>query len=618
MTRGGLPMYRATAANLPYKSGTNLPPPERRFGMTDKYDSLYDTVNARRFGSLRSDDSVTETMCDAFFETRSSLEDITKSVQGAMNAVGDQPVQSDKAIEHNLPVCQDRNIESTNGMVFTHSTEVENLAQDLQRGEENENCSKSSIVAKPVGKLVSASHAKSVQPSKPPRLVQRETQERKVIPIPASRPRDAALQNNTPIAKQRTPTEKDRGDNNKDLRSDFRKMKFSTDRQARDRTPRSNVSGAAATKKAQHSGPVRIRRSEQTEIRGDLFLKNDAVPSEREFRQELNNRNPSLGSVRRGISSTPKNETKEPQSDDFARTSVSRNRQIHGPINRTLKPQASSVSRVFSATPVASNTQQSKTRSSSATRTIDRPLNIARSTVQRANTKHYANDAESASQSLARPSSAARLTAGPQSVNRPNLSKQSHNQPVTAQSIVPVKENGLLASVKPASTQRSSGARDVAVQSSAQRRADYRPPQPRPSVIRHSPIGRGGGDGTPVHGFRKELRRYPIPTTAPSVEAEPSSVRRLSRNELRAMVERLAVPKRVATMAMRTPLRIRSEQTHGVSCIKIRSRSSSLSRRPVSAQDNISGVPAAGTLLFSTDENPRSASVEPGTQQELK
>lgn len=675
--------------------------------MTDRYDSLYDTVNARRFGSLRNDDSVTETMCDAFFKTRSSLEDITKSVQGALNAVGDQPVQSDKAIERDLPVSQDQNAEGTNGMIPTRSAEVENQAQDLQRGEESENCPKSSIVAKPVGKLedlshlamfgrqktvlrrsqiksesihesVSVSHAKSVQQSKPPRVMQLAAPERNVVPMSASRPRATALQKNTavrvvgsltsqknetsgvitrsrykelnmtPIAKHRAPAEKDRGDHNKDLRSDIRKMRLSTDRQARDRTPRSNVSSAAAAKKMQHSAaPVRIRRNEQTEIRGDSFLKNDVVPSEREFRHELNNRNPSLGSVRRGLSSTPKSETKEPQSDDLARTSVSRDHQIHGPMN-TLKPQASTVSRAATGTPVASNTLQSKTRSSSATRTLDRPLNIARSTVQRANVKHCGNDARSSSQSSARPSRANCLTIGPQNVNRPNFSKPSRNQPATAQAVVPVKENALLASVKPASTQRSSAAKAVAVQSSAQRSADHRPSQPRSSVIRHSPVRRGGGEGTPVHGFRKELRRYPVPThatplhrrptvchefhfeqkhpqkdaesklkRAAPVGTEPSSARRLSRNELRAMVERLAVPKRVAATAMRTPLRIRNEQTHGVRCVKIRSRSSSLSRRPVSAQDNIGGVPAARTLLFSTDENPRCVSVEPGTQQEL-
>uniref|UniRef100_A0A0K0DGG2 Inner centromere protein A n=1 Tax=Angiostrongylus cantonensis TaxID=6313 RepID=A0A0K0DGG2_ANGCA len=536
--------------------------------MTDRYDSLYDTVNARRFGSLRNDDSVTETMCDAFFKTRSSLEDITKSVQGALNAVGDQPVQSDKAIERDLPVSQDQNAEGTNGMIPTRSAEVENQAQDLQRGEESENCPKSSIVAKPVGKLVSVSHAKSVQQSKPPRVMQLAAPERNVVPMSASRPRATALQKNTPIAKHRAPAEKDRGDHNKDLRSDIRKMRLSTDRQARDRTPRSNVSSAAAAKKMQHSAAPRMILAQDLFsqkhkiIHLDSFLKNDVVPSEREFRHELNNRNPSLGSVRRGLSSTPKSETKEPQSDDLARTSVSRDHQIHGPMN-TLKPQASTVSRAATGTPVASNTLQSKTRSSSATRTLDRPLNIARSTVQRANVKHCGNDARSSSQSSARPSRANCLTIVPQNVNRPNFSKPSRNQPATAQAVVPVKENALLASVKPASTQRS-------------------------SVAKAAPVG-----------------------------TEPSSARRLSRNELRAMVERLAVPKRVAATAMRTPLRIRNEQTHGVRCVKIRSRSSSLSRHPVSAQDNIGGVPAARTLLFSTDENPRCVSVEPGTQQEL-
>lgn len=183
--------------------------------------------------------------------------------------------------------------------------------------------------------------------------------------------------------------------------------------------------------------------------------------------------------------------------------------------------------------------------------------------------------------------------------------------------------------------------------SSTQRKNDQGPPQPRSSVIRHVTANKGGGDGTPLRGFSTDLRRYPQPSgvtpvhrrptvvdefkfnkkppqnandskskeLGSSAPTEPSPARRLSREELRAMIERLAVPKRVAT-AIKTPLGIKSEQTHGVSCLKIRSRSrsSSLSRHPVSAQDHIGSVSTAHALEFTGEENPCCVSVEPGTQ----
>ncbi|XGW06940.1 hypothetical protein V3C99_016895 [Haemonchus contortus] len=179
------------------------------------------------------------------------------------------------------------------------------------------------------------------------------------------------------------------------------------------------------------------------------------------------------------------------------------------------------------------------------------------------------------------------------------------------------------------------------------RNEDARPVEPRSTVIHCTPvIPREKGDGTPSSAFRRELRRYPAPTgltprhrppTVPrgyGFRAKTSEVERppqmgsavevgpttssateagtrnvLSRERERAMIDRLAVPKNVAS---RTPLRVRNVHTHGLSCVKGRSRSSS--SRPTSALSNGSAPSSSRALFF--NEASRPASAEPNERSE--
>ncbi|VDM64879.1 unnamed protein product [Angiostrongylus costaricensis] len=238
------------------------------------------------------------------------------------------------------------------------------------------------------------------------------------------------------------------------LRSGYRQMSSSTDRQLQDRTPRRNVSGSAVPKGAHLFGSARFRRIQQTGIRGDASRDNQT---------------------------------------------------IRGPMNSTTKRRVCSACRVSGSDPVASSSYHSDTSSSSATRALDRLLKTARSPTRHPNSKRRTNDKRTV-QLMARSPSANRL------IPRPNMTKPARNEEHTAGLVEPEHDSRLLAPVNQLSTQQSSAARGVAVQPSAQRRANHGPPHPRSSVILITPVKRGRGDGTPLRGFRTELRRYPIPT----------------------------------------------------------------------------------------------------------
>uniref|UniRef100_A0A7I4YZM4 CLASP_N domain-containing protein n=1 Tax=Haemonchus contortus TaxID=6289 RepID=A0A7I4YZM4_HAECO len=180
------------------------------------------------------------------------------------------------------------------------------------------------------------------------------------------------------------------------------------------------------------------------------------------------------------------------------------------------------------------------------------------------------------------------------------------------------------------------------------RNENARPVEPRSTVIHSTPvIPREKGDGTPSSAFRRELRRYPAPTgltprhrppTVPKgygFRAKTSKVERppqmgsvassaveggpttssatearsrnvLSRGRERALIDRLAVPKNDCDY------RVRNVHTHGLSCVKGRSRSSS--SRPTSALSNGSAPSSSRALFFS--ETSRPASTEPNERSE--
>ncbi|KAK6009735.1 hypothetical protein OSTOST_25308 [Ostertagia ostertagi] len=86
-------------------------------------------------------------------------------------------------------------------------------------------------------------------------------------------------------------------------------------------------------------------------------------------------------------------------------------------------------------------------------------------------------------------------------------------------------------------------------QHSVRHKENKRPQKPRSSVIKFSPIPtRNPGDGTPLRRFRAELRRYPAPSVGSTTDSAVSvSTKTLSKEEERALVTRLAAPKKTAT-----------------------------------------------------------------------
>ncbi|VDO20724.1 unnamed protein product [Haemonchus placei] len=193
----------------------------------------------------------------------------------------------------------------------------------------------------------------------------------------------------------------------------------------------------------------------------------------------------------------------------------------------------------------------------------------------------------------------------PPSVTRPKTPVVSSSRPIPSRSGATI----------PKSTSAQQGTTSQVI-----RNENPRPLGPRSTVISRTPVlPREKGDGTPLRGFRsKELRQHPAPTsgsiTSSTVEVsstassatEARSKLVLTKERERAMISRLAVPKNAAA---RTPLKVSNVQTHGLSCVKVRSRSSSVVRRPASTLSNGSAPSCSQALPFSGVSGP--SSVEP-------
>ncbi|KJH51483.1 hypothetical protein DICVIV_02316 [Dictyocaulus viviparus] len=441
-------------------------------------------------------------------------------------------------------------------------------------------------------------------------------------PITRSRYRELHVKSNA----EEIPTAECGAGYQKDLRGDFNKMGLSSQRSSRDRTPRSNVSSVAVTKQARRIGPVRVGHPERSDIGEDPFLRNEVLSSEGGFRRDMVHRNANPGIGNSGSSSKSNRINQTPQSSGSTKIIGSSNASSKGPntlqtrgssltsSKKSLIPKcrASSVTRVCGASP---KSVQHPVRSSSLTRPFTRPLEYTGSAVRRFNTERTGNDFNNIARPTARPQSVTRHTVRPPSIDRhPTATNSSDRRPITAHTGGNTRQ---LESCGSASRQ----------QKSDRNKCDIRP---RSSVIHRTPVKRGGGDGTPLRGFRAELRRYPIPTGATpchrpvtvtndfhlvpkhiknadlsqigsttSTTCSPGRV--LSKEEVQAMVNRLAIPKRVANSVTKTTTKITNQQTHGLSCVKIRSRSTSSSRPPISTACHSGTVSRA--LLFSRNEN---------------
>ncbi|KAL6742378.1 hypothetical protein Aduo_015533 [Ancylostoma duodenale] len=402
------------------------------------------------------------------------------------------------------------------------------------------------------------------------------------------------------------------GSTTENIENRFRQLRLGTERNSRNRAPRTTTS-SRPTGVARPTYPVRIGHERQQS--GADFLRNDIVPSAREFRQELLHRKASLGSCHRS-SSTPKDAQKQPIGGGATATA-------------TTGPTASQPAGVTSSRPpVARASSVTRPSREVGNRPVPRAASATRAPVG-------PRPLSAASRPMARSGSITRIPARPPSVTRPQIPNSA------------LERRGLPSSGALTGSARAPvGRRPVAIPATARNTTTARatplqtkPTEPRSSVIRNPPSKKGPGDGTPLRGFRSELRQYPAPSGltplhrqltssvnvnfhtihghactsshgSPTIAAAPASPAKvLSKQEVQAMVNRLSLPKRPVTEA--TPRsKIANQKTHGLSCVKIRSRSTSMARRPLSAQEL--NAPTCSRALFAESEGGRPATADGG------
>ncbi|RCN34519.1 hypothetical protein ANCCAN_19642 [Ancylostoma caninum] len=271
----------------------------------------------------------------------------------------------------------------------------------------------------------------------------------------------------------------------KSIENRFRQLRLGTERSSRNRAPRTTTS-SRPTGVTRPTYPVRIGHERQQ--CGADFLRNDTVPSAREFHRELLHRKASLGSCHRS-SSTPKDAQKQPSGGGATATAS----------NRPTASQAAGVT--SSRLPMA--------RSSSVTRpsreVVNRPVPRAASATR---APVGPRPLSAASRPMARSDSITRIPARPPSVTRPQIPNST------------LERRGISSSGALTGSARAPvGRRPVAITATARNTTTARatplqtkPTEPRSSVIRNPPSKKGPGDGTPLRGFRSELRQYPAPS----------------------------------------------------------------------------------------------------------
>ncbi|KHJ88276.1 hypothetical protein OESDEN_11932 [Oesophagostomum dentatum] len=407
------------------------------------------------------------------------------------------------------------------------------------------------------------------------------------------------------------------------IENGLRQMRLGGERISRNRAPRTTTSSRSSG--LSHLQPVRIQQPRNP----DSFLRDEAIPTPYEFRQELLHRNASLGSSERS-SSTPKDNVKatangagttskapapsttRPTTNPSQRPTI-RSSSATRPVSAANRPvpRASSVTRIPTST--SASAVRPTARSSSVTRPGVRPPSVTRPYTSSAATRPQGQPAASATRPQLQPTASATERRRPPSVSRPQVRPPSVTRPhipTTTTKRHDIPRGGALSS----SARVPAGRGPVTIQGSARRTntvratpTQQRPTEPRSSVIRNPPSNKGPGDGTPVREFRTELRRYPAPTANPITANAPTPTKVLSKQEVTAMINRLSMPRKTTVVA--TPLKIASEETHGLSCIKTRSRSSSMARRPLSAQDQMRPT-TSRALDFAPEDHPRPASAD--------
>ncbi|WKY13548.1 hypothetical protein Q1695_004412 [Nippostrongylus brasiliensis] len=504
---------------------------------------------------------------------------------------------------------------------------------------------------------------------------------------PVTRARSKEMLSKEEKAKAAPVVEKPKTDFVAAVERGMRNMRVGSERVGRDRAPRANTSSAAASSGSRNSRPEVGRGSSRgapaSNSARNQYLRGDAIPSEGEFRQDLLKRVSSLGPNHRGSSSTPTDEAARAvnKGNNDPPSSAARRQLIVGRSSSAIRPpqdysRARTVARSASATrplSLQSNGPHPTARSASTTRpgppSDARPPSVSRPIVRTASTARPPSVTRPRAESITRPRAESITRPRADSVTRPRADSVTRPRPpsvtrapLVRRPIIPHTSTSTASlaardsATSVASTNARLGrgpvrvtanARNVPVKAtpsiSSARRSNAAPIQPRTSTIRTATAPKGPGDGTPLRGFRSELRHYPPPSgltplhrpntvttqfhfrdrlgsgcgahnaAKGSLTSVASSPKPLTPRKINEMVNRLAVPKYV------TPQKVSHQTTHGLSCVKVRSRSSSALRRPSSAQSNsdVQPAPVARALQMPETSN-RRPPVETSTRPPVK
>uniref|UniRef100_A0A0N4VS02 TPX2 domain-containing protein n=1 Tax=Haemonchus placei TaxID=6290 RepID=A0A0N4VS02_HAEPC len=591
--------------------------------MSDRMDSTYDHVNARCWGSLEED--LPEYLCDEFFRTHGDI-DVTEANPAASRVVENEG-RHDPQVNSELPQDENRPQEAVKATASEYqdgnrlqqpveaktSENIGDLTRLAMFDKQNNVLRQSQVQHEQKTVAAATSSASTALSSR--HTAQHQTPTR-VAAAPATRMQSSVSQQTGPVSSARTrltpvsmrdkkaiPTRiatHTAGLKPGPLRvvSDSQQQ-ISNTVEAPTEPTTSRLRSTSRHDRNLAGGPLTRARSKEPGLSSETANEARSIPSDQD------NLAISVGQV--GVRTERRARDRAPRANT---SSSARNPLRNGPVRIGRYPQPADAS-LSSATVPSENEfrRELVTRVSSlgpTPRSTSTPRNGSRAVVTSANRSTSCSRRLVAIAPRAASSRTGTVTAGSATAQQGTTSRVTRNE-------------------------------------------NTRPIKPRSTVIHSTPvIPREKGDGTPSSAFRRELRRYPAPTgltprhrpptipkgygfraktskverppqmgslasstvevgptTSSATEARSRNV--LSRERERAMIDRLAVPRNAAS---RSPLK--NVHTHGLSCVKGRSRSSS--SRPTSALSNSSAPSSSRALFFS--EASRPASAEPNERAE--
>ncbi|XGW07178.1 hypothetical protein V3C99_017021 [Haemonchus contortus] len=584
-------------------------------------DSTYDHVNAKCWGSLEED--IPEYLCDEFFRThgdingREAIPAVSRVVEDEREhgpQVNSRPSQDENRPQQPFEVTASE-IQNENRpqqpIVAKASENIEDLSRLAMFGKQKKVLRRSQIQHEQKAAAGAPSSASRTMSSR--HSSQRETPIRGAVPAPVTNVRSSSSQRTAPVSNARTrltpvsirerkavPTRLQTAGTRpgpvRVISGSQQKVSLTADASAESTT--SQMRSNSRQGRNLIEGPLTRARSKELGLNDETANKAGPTPSDQVANLAVGVSQLRIGTERRARDRAPRTTTsssaKAPLRNDPVR--ISRCPQIKdASLRSTTVPSENEfrrelVTRVSSLGP--------KPRSTSTPKNDNKAASTASAVMS-------ANRDTSRTRRLVASAPRAGTTAKPHrppSVTRPKTPVVSSSRPIPSRSGATIAK----------STSAQQGTTSQVV--------NPRPLEPRSTVVRHTPVlPKEKGDGTPLRGFRsKELRRIPAPTSGSitsstaevgstaSSAAEARSKIVLTKERERALISRLAVPKNAAA---RTSLKVSNVQTHGLSCVKVRSRSSSVVRRPGSALSNGSAPSCSKALPFSGASGP--SSVEP-------